>query len=189
MNTRVSRRWLYVLSIPLFASSVAMAQTPSTSQSHIYTGPLSRARVSNVSPARVIVSADSIGDLPGLLTLTLDVAPDGQVTGGEWALVVSYVEDLDPRGPQEESAHGHGPDDTPHHEYVQLVDKGTVGGSIAGGAIARDGNGTVTAVNGARLTIESGSLTFASVQAGGGTASLGSLSSVGSSRGRLTLTF
>jgi hypothetical protein len=83
---------MYALSIPLLASSVAFAQTPSTSQSHIYTGPLTRARLSQVSPERVVVSADSIGDLPGLLTLTLDVAPDGQITAGQWALVVSYVQ-------------------------------------------------------------------------------------------------
>jgi len=180
---------LYALSIPLLAGSIAIAQTPSTAQSHIYTGPLSRARVSNVSPARVVVSADSIGDLPGLLTLTLDVAPDGQVTGGEWALVVTYVEDLDARGPQEEPAHDHGAEDKPHHEYVRLVEKGTIGGSIAGGVIARAGDGAVTGVNGARLTFESGSLTFDSVRTGGGSASLADLSSVGTSRGRLTLTF
>lgn len=189
MSRRVSRRWMYALSIPLLASSVAIAQTPSTSQSHIYTGPLTRARLSQVSPERVVVSADSIGDLPGLLTLTLDVAPDGQITAGQWALVVSYVEDLDPRGPQEEPAHEHGADDKPHHEYVRLVEKGTIGGSVGGGAIARDGNGAVTALDGARLTLESGSLTFESVRSGGGTASLGNLSSVGTSRGRLTLTF
>jgi hypothetical protein len=144
---------------------------------------LAGARVSNVSAARVVVTMEASGDLRGLLTLTLDRV-DGHLAG-EWALVVRYLQDFDDDGNPTAPDFDHS--DGEPHEHFQLVDKGTLSGPIADGALATDAEGTITGVT-VQLGVSEGSLTFQGA-AGSGWAAATVINDIHVSTGTLTLTF
>ena len=148
-----------------------LAQEPALHESA-----LGSARVSGVSASEVVITLDATGDLRGLLTVKLDLAPDGSIAGGEWALVSSYVEDLNPDGTPvtpEEQHEGEEPHDheAPHQEFVRLVDDGTLGGEVLTGSLTRGPDGAIT-LAGIQLALSSGTLTFASVTVGAGVVDL-----------------
>jgi hypothetical protein len=161
---------------------------------------LTGARVSD-SAGRLVIAMNARGDLRGLVTLTLSVGPDGTITSGDWALVVSHLEDLNPDGTvavvNEEEPHEHSeePSDGPleehhdessggeHHEFIRFVNKGTLGGDITGGFVGTGADGALALVN-VQLQLTGATLTFASTSSGTGSidADLGSRSAQGSLR-------
>jgi hypothetical protein len=163
---------------------------------------LSGARLSERS-GRLVVTLAARGDLRGLVTLALDVGPDGAVTGGDWALVVSHIQDLNPDGStaetvEEDHDHHEEPADVPveehhdepsagpHQEFIRFVNEGTLGGHVVGGFIGAATNGAVALIN-VQLQLTSATLTFASARSGTGSidADLGR----GHAQGSLRLSF
>jgi hypothetical protein len=158
-------------------------------------------RVSD-SGGRLVITLDARGDLRGLVTLNLSVAADGTITRGDWALVVSHLEDLNPDGSvapvdeeephqhQEESSdlpfEEHHDEDVPHHEFIRFVNKGTLGGDVLGGFVGAGTGGALALVN-VQLRLTSATLTFASTTSGNGSvdADLGR----DNGKGSLRLTF
>jgi hypothetical protein len=187
MNSPLSAGSTCALALTLLISSAAFAHSTET-PGGTFEIQLSSARTSSTASGRLVITADASGDLPGLLTLTLDVV-DGIVAGGEWALVVSYVEDLDVPAHDHRIEHeaGEGAEQIPHQEHIRLVDKGTLGGSVTGGHVSYIG-GSVDRLTDVQLSIESSSLTFEGIRAGGGPLSFATLASSGS-QGRASLTF
>lgn len=145
-----------------------------------YNVTLSRAQVSPTDNHRIIVVMDAAGDLRGALTLGLDRnGEDGAVTGGEWALVVAYTEET------QHEPEGDGGED--HSET--LVQKGTLKGSIAGGQITLNPDGTIASVDSLQLVLDGGSLTYQGVTHGSGSALGANLHDPSASSGSLNLNF
>ena len=190
---RISRRLiarLLTLAVAALATTTATRgqadDTASTPQIHDMT--LRGARVSE-SAGRVVVTLDARGDLRGLVTLTLTVSPDGTVTRGDWALVASHIEDLNPDGSVAARTEGHdegdraepvdeSPDtpveehhdessDAPHQEFIRFVNIGTLGGDVVGGFVGTGTDGGLALVN-LQLRLTNATLTFASASGGDG---------------------
>ena len=148
----------------LVASSLAAHAQERTARDHVSV--LANARASTLPDGRIVVSMDVMGDLRGLLTMTLDAGGDS-VTG-TWALVVSYLQELRPDGTEIARAdhvnhdHDEGPN-TPdvHREYAVPKFDGVLTGSIESGTVLRTPDGRVVAVDTSTLVVESGSRSFA----------------------------
>jgi hypothetical protein len=117
---------------------------------------LSGARVSQVPDGRYVVSMNSSGDLKGLLTLWIQPGPGGTISGGDWALVHAYTEEVE----------GVGESDG-HPEGEAFINKGTLGGSITGGTFSMNADGGIESITGLTLSLTSGSLTYDGVQGTG----------------------
>lgn len=164
-----------VFILVLFMTGAIGHAHPSTSDSH--TQDLSGVRVSTPADGRLVVNLEATGDLPGLLTLNLRVDGDGSLRG-DWAFVVRYVDNTDPETGEEPPAHGHDGEshegeEHPHRDYVRIVDRGTMAGTIDGATVTLGADGTLTDLS-AALTILQGSLEFEGAT-GNGTATLASL--------------
>jgi len=81
------RRTYFAIFFPILLLIAASHSVVAASQN--YNVSLSTAETSIDSAGRTVVIMLTRGDLPGTLTLALNGSPDGQVGGGEWALVVS----------------------------------------------------------------------------------------------------
>ena len=149
--------------VAAFAPGLVRTLTAQAVEAHDST--LAGARVSTLAGGRTVMSMEVSGDLRGMLTLSLDVAPDGTVTGGDWAVVVSYAEDLNPDGTvATEVTHD---ESESYPEYIRLVNKGTLGGSVIGGFLGSGSGGAVSLTN-VQLELLSGSLEYSGVTAGWG---------------------
>ena len=145
---------------------------------------LTEARVSTLEAGQLVVSMQAAGDLRGLVTLKLEVGTDGAITGGDWAVADSYLEDLNADGsvaPLTEEHHEETGE--AHREFIRLVNKGTVGGRVTGGYVGEGTGGAVSLVN-LQLELTTGSLTFQSITSGTGSldADLGLTDAQGSLR-------
>src|SRR5437879_2102847 len=80
-----------VLTVAFATSGGAALQSATT-----YNMQLSLAEQSQDDQGRTLLTMMSAGDLQGVLTLAVTTAADGSITGGEWALTVSYTEPNDP---------------------------------------------------------------------------------------------
>jgi len=139
---------------------------------------LNRPRLSKLDNGRVVVAMESSGDIRGDMTLILDTDPAGTVTGGTWALVSSYVEDV---------SHEHS--DAEHAEGGKFINDGTLNGNILSGSVLFSADGSVNSVNGIQLEVKGGSLTFSSVSQGDGLVSGSNLSDQAAATGSLVLNF
>lgn len=161
----------------LAAGALASAASSHPAETH-----LANARVSTPADGRLVINLEAAGDLPGLLTLNLHVDGDGSLRG-DWALVVRTVDTTDPatgEEPPAAGAHQHEGDEgdhegepAPHRDFVRIVDRGTMAGTIDGATVALGADGTLTDLS-AALTILQGSLEF-EVASGSGSATLSSL--------------
>lgn len=129
------------------------------------------------SKGRILLTGTVKGDIQGVLTIALVVAPNGTVTGGEWALNVSFIKfgapDKDGDGDESES----------------LVQLGVIKGTLSGGAVGRKANGFATAVNGVDLKITGATLQYAHTTSGSGVFAGSSLDIQSASNATLSLTF
>ena len=170
-NFRWARAAFCLVATVLIASALAYGQSPTT-----YNINLALAEQSQDDQGRQIVTMMASGDLPGLLTLVLSVAPDGTVTGGEWSLVVSYVTIVNPNGQTEEE------------KGETLVQKGVLSGTVLAGGTTLN-NGAVSAIGYLQLDLSQGTVQYASVPNGSGSASATSTDDRTNSAGSATLTF
>jgi len=160
-------------------SAIAQQQTPTT-----YNSSFSIASQSIDTQGRTVIIMQGTGDLPGVLTLVLSLAPDGTVASGEWALNVSYTAPLNP------DAKPVAPDSPDPDSGVgeQLIQLGVLSGTIASGSTVA-ANGQVTQFNSLQLTITAGTLQFAGVTAGSGAADGTNIDNRANSAASTSLTF
>lgn len=136
---------------------------------------LSSARISEHQDGDLVVVMSAAGELPGTLTLKLHRDADGvTVTGGEWAFLVSYTEDIE----NEDGTHGEA-----------LVQRGTIKGTVSGGQLTLGEGGIVNSVNAVQMVVNGGTLTFQEAQTGTGSGQITNLQNPELSSGNLTLTF
>ena len=126
---------------------------------------------------RRVIVAHLAGDLPGVLTMALQVGTDGRVSGGEWALNVSYIR----FGPPDKDGDGDA------SEY--LVQRGVLKGTLHGGAGSLAGSDFLQTLDGVELDLTGATVEFAAVRNGHGTLTGRNLNQPGGSAGLLTLTF
>ena len=148
------------------AAALALAATPAphadaASQDVLLSG----ARLDMLADGRAVVSFDASGAIRGLLTL--QIQRDGDAVRGQWVLVARHLQDLnaegeaDPRA-QENRAALPGPElHLLHTEYVRIVNRGTLHGTIDGGALDFDVDGRLRSIGTLKLDIASGSGDFA----------------------------
>ena len=145
-------------------------------------------QISRGDDGRLVIAATATGDLRGALTLTITGASsNGAVTGGEWVLVNTYIEDLFGEGHSEDD--GHDEEFPGHHAGERLVQLGTLSGPITGGTLTLDANGRVSSLTYLQLGVSLGSLTFEGVRDGSGTLALSGLEDVAASTGSAAFTF
>jgi hypothetical protein len=141
---------------------------------------LSSAQIASTDTNRTIITQSARGDLPGVLTLALDInAQDGSVTGGEWALVVTDIQT-----PAHSRDHGEeeGPD-------VMVIQRGVLKGVVTGGAVVLNPDGTVGSASAIQLAINGGTLEFGDVSSGGGIVNGSDLQDPHDSSGNLSLDY
>lgn len=157
----------------LLALFMAPAISARTNNALAYTSTATHARIDPLEDGKIVVNLDVKGDLPGLLTLNLQQNADGTVTG-DWALVVAYADPTDP-ATGEEPDHAE-TDGQPHKDFLRLVRRGTLGGSIRSASLLLNGEGGLADLT-AALDVEKGSVEFEGAL-GSGTATLADLSLV-----------
>jgi len=185
MSRRTALALLLTCAGALFIGSHAHAAGGSVVP-HVMTA--AEAATTILDDGRVALTTQVSGDLRGPLTVAFHVGPDGQLAG-EWALAVSYVQDVDASGnPVAPEPHEDGDADAPQHHEV-LIQRGVLKGEIAGGTMTRGDNGAIAAIDGVWLQITGGTQEFAAVTSGSGFLSLTSLQDGGAATGSLDLTF
>ena len=126
---------------------------------------LKGARLDMLADGRAVVSFETSGAIRGLLTL--QIQRDGDAVRGQWVLVSQFLQDVTPEGEVDESAQdvrASLPGDELHllhREYIRIVDRGSLYGSIDGGALDFDVDGRLRSINGLALIIKGGSEEFA----------------------------
>lgn len=174
MTNKRMRTWLLACgALALNSAGPLRAQSKPTSHN------LSLSNVSetlDTNGRRVFVAKVS-GDLSGVLTLALVVGPNGAVSGGEWALNVSYVL----LGPADTDGDG--------DPVESLVQRGVIKGSVSGGSASVVANGLASDINGIRLNISGATVEFASITTGTGSVLGSNMNQQVVSNGYLTLTF
>ena len=121
----------------------------------------------------VVVTSVAAGDLAGVLTVQLK--PNGAGTfDGEWAFTIAHTDTTDPETgvePELHAHHGeaehthdaggaeHAHDDSHHRDFMRLIHRGALSGTIGGATAIVDGQGQLLDVQ-APLTIDQGSLEF-----------------------------
>jgi hypothetical protein len=154
---------------------VGRAQSQTT-----YAITLSHAEESVDPVGRAVITMMARGDLQGALTVRLDRSADGTVTGGEWALTVSYTEVI--ATPPASS----GGDDDPGERLVQ---KGVLKGTVTGGSVTLNDDGSVGTLNGVQLVLTGGTLAYDGTASGSGSIDGTSLADRDNSSGSISLVF
>ncbi len=172
-----SRRWkVELLALCTFALTLCPARSlvaQSKPATHHLT--LSNATETTDSKGRIILVGNVAGDLPGVLTLALSVGSDGTVTGGEWALNVSYVQ--------------FGPMSSDGDASESLVQLGVVKGSVHAGLASLAANHIATSLTGIQLDVTGATVKFATAAKGSGTFTGSRLDNRNAPIGSLTITF
>ena len=129
---------------------------------------------------RTIVTMMATGDLAGPLTMALTTNPDGMVSGGEWALIVSST--VVTQGTPE-------PGGDPDGQSEGLVQKGVLKGNVGSGTIKWNENGSVASISGVSLNVTGGTFEYDGVSGGSGSTNGYNLTDRANSDGTLALTF
>ena len=170
------------------AVKTASPDSPATT----YNVSLKLAQVSKLNDSKAVVTMVAAGDLRGVLSLHLDTNPaNGNISNGEWNLLVAYSEDVDTgQSAGHENELGVSPDhDEPHSEGERFIDRGVIRGTISAGNLQVDQNGVVTGLGSVQLLFVSGSMEFSALQQGAGTMSATNVDRENLSSGSLTLNF
>ena len=141
-----------------------------------HTSDLSAARVDALDDGDVVVTLTATGELKGLVTFKLRRAADGSVNG-DWAFTVAHVDGADPatgiEPEPEHHHHGDGEHDHPHRDYVTMVHRGSLAGTITTAQLSFDSAGGLAEMS-ASLTVAQGSSEFEGAT-GSGQATLNAL--------------
>ena len=158
-----------VLAVLAFQTSAVRAIQQPDHQVRGYVGTLSHPRVSNSPDGHVIVSLDVNGDIRGQLTLNLANGGGGGLDG-TWALMASYLQDLNPDGSVNPTPSHLEPneDHAEHREYIQFVNDGSLQGTITGVAIRTDAGGAPTGIDAAQVVVSAGTVKFTGAKGSGG---------------------
>ena len=171
-NSRMQLLAACAFALALTSARSLHAQTTST---HNLT--LSNLAETKDADGRQVIVAHVAGDLPGVLTLALVIGPGGIVTGGEWALNVSYIQfgppDADGDGDPSES----------------LVQRGVIKGAITGGSAVLNSMGMATDLSGIQMHITGATVEFAGTSTGTGSVLGSSINLQAASSGFLAITF
>jgi hypothetical protein len=133
---------------------------------------LTGARVDMIEKEGVVASFNASGSIRGLFTVTIVRGQGGSVRG-EWALVSRYLRDVTPDGQpdalaaDERAALPGWELHARHKEYFEIVEGGTLRGSIAGGSLSFDVDGRLRGIESLQLTIEGGNKGFAGLKGSG----------------------
>ena len=142
---------------------------------------LSTPQVSVDENGRTIITMMAHGDLQGAYTLALTTNPDGTVSGGEWALIVSYTQVV-------QGVPVPGGDEDGQQEF--LVQKGVLKGSVgSGGTVKWNEAGGVSSVTGISLNVTGGTQDYDGVTGGGGNINGYNMTDRENSDGTLALVF
>jgi hypothetical protein len=113
-----------------------------------YNDSLSGSQTAAPEASGIALNLTASGDLPGMNKLTLQ--RDGQnVTGGAWRMIV-----------------------LPQSADASSSERGALIGTISGGTLTLNAEGTLASASGVQVTIQSGTGEFASVTSGSGTLSI-----------------
>lgn len=173
MQTRYGRMCVYVLVLgALLLQGRTTSAVAQDRQARSYQGTLGQPRLSRMPDGHTVVSFDVDGDLRGVLTLNL-TGGDNAGLAGSWALKVAYLQDLNPDGtlasvPQPEPNEDH----ALHREYIQLVNDGSVQGTVSGVTIRFDAAGNPVGVDGL-VVVTAGSVKFVGAQGSGSVSTSG----------------
>jgi hypothetical protein len=172
--TRVSCVLALALLSGMFSTMRAQPQTT-------YNIVLSHAEESVDASGQSVLTMMARGDLQGAFTVKLDRAADGTITGGEWALTVSFTEILaSPTG---------GGGGTEEDAGEILVQKGVLKGAVTGGLASQNAAGKLDALSGVQLLLTGGTLAYDTVATGSGSIDSSSVSDRDASSGSITLIF
>jgi surface antigen len=153
------------LGFALFSPApVAHAQTRTP---RAYASTLSTPRATRDPNGHVVVSMEATGDLKGMITFELDPDGDAGAYSGKWAMVVAYVQDVNPDGTISTAplVEEHGGPEPP--EYIRFVRDGSVFGAITNATVRTTADGAIDGVAFAQLIVASGSLKFAAATGNG----------------------
>lgn len=162
------------------------ARTQSSQTTAAYTDSLKTAQVSYLKNNQIVVVMEASGDLRGALTLRLERDEAGQIKTGYWALVVSYIEDVEVEGDED---HHNGEEGEPHPGGERLIEKGALSGSVSSGTLNIDTDGKVRSISNLQLSLEKGSLIYRDVTSGSGTVQAEGLGDFVNAKGTLSLFF
>ena len=161
----MSNRWRSLLLRGSAALVLALAPAALVQAAAPQDVTLSGARLDMMDDGRIVVSFDASGAVRGLLTL--QIQRGDEAVRGQWVLVSRYLQDLTPEGEVDERAQdvraalpGHELH-LLHREYITIRERGTLGGSIAGGALDFDVDGRLRSIGSLELQVDGGSLEFA----------------------------
>jgi hypothetical protein len=163
----MSNRCRSLVSCGSAALAFALALAPTNPIAHAATPQdvtLGGARVDALDDGRIVISFQATGAVRGLLTLQIQRKEDA--VRGQWVLVSRYLQDLTPEGEVDERAQevrAALPGDELHllhREYITIRERGTLRGSIAGGALDFDVDGRLRSIGALDLRIDGGSLEF-----------------------------
>ncbi len=148
-----------------------------------YNVTLSHPEATTDSAGRVVVTLMAAGDLTGVVTVALERNAAGTVTGGEWAMNVSYVETVpvDPATPVDPNGDNDGGE--------RLVQKGTIKGAVAGGTVTLNADGTLARLNDVVLSLTSGTLQYQATTTGSGVLGATNLGNRDASSGAVSFIF
>lgn len=169
---RLSRLAAIAAVLVAIATTLVIAQQSGPHNAAL--SPLSLDRLADGSVVATMISGGD--DLGGVVTFTL--RPDGNGTyAGEWALTVSHADNTDPdTGEEPEHEEGIDPETGQphqHKDFLRLVYRGSLDGSVAGAQLTFDAAGALTELT-APLIIQQGSKDFAGAT-GSGQATVGEL--------------
>ena len=174
ISTRVSCALVIALLAGLSLRIGAQGQTT-------YNIALSHAEETVDSSGQSVLTMMARGDLQGALTVKLQRAADGTVTGGEWALSVSYTEIVAAQPPS-----GNPEEEDPGEILVQ---KGVLKGVVTAGVASQNATGQIDALSGLQLLLTGGTVAYDTVASGSGSIDGSAVSDRDASTGSFTLIF
>lgn len=122
---------------------------------------LSAARVDRIGKDRIVASFEASGAIRGLFTANIAQGAEGALKG-EWVLVSRYLVDVTADGqpdtllPDERAALPGAELHARHREYFVIKERGTLRGTITGGSLSFDVDGSLRSIDSLQLTIDGG---------------------------------
>lgn len=162
---------LAIVLLVLVMTFAAAQQSSADAVAH--TATFSSVSVDTLADGKVVVTLAATGeDLAGLATLELQ--PNGGGTyNGVWAMTVAHADNTDPETGEEPPAEEPGGEAHPHKDFLRLVHRGSLDGSIQGALLTFDAQGALIDFT-APLAIQHGFKEFDGAT-GSGQATLASL--------------
>jgi hypothetical protein len=188
VSSSLKKRTYFGIAISILFLVAASRSVSARSQN--YNVNLSDIESSIDANGRTVVTMVTRGDLPGTLTLALNTAADGAVTGGEWALIVSYTAVTEADGHLTIGPVDSGSDEAGVADHTEaFVQKGVLKGQVGTGSITRNADGTLSSLSGMSLQVSGGTLDYDQTTTGVGNINGWNLADRNTSNGVLAIAF